>query len=158
MIPIIVMQTIAANPMGSMTPVGNPQNLYHNTRFPVWGMGRIFSVMGPLSALSLLILPVPCHNWYVTELLKHMEPSGGCRKSSKTAEAASPGIRFPEAPPESTVCFWRHCFSSAFFRYFQRVIRRPKSAVVKFDLTGCLLLAQVFTAAFFRKLNYPAFF
>ena len=53
MIPVIVLQTIAAN-LGSMaTPVGNPQNLY---LYAVYNMnaGDFFSVTLPLTAISLL--------------------------------------------------------------------------------------------------------
>ena len=59
MIPVIVMQTIAANLGSMMTPVGNPQNLY---LYSVSGMGigEFFSVMGPLSALSFLLILGAC--------------------------------------------------------------------------------------------------
>lgn len=55
MIPVITMETIAAN-LGSMaTPVGNPQNLY---LYSVSGMSALsfVKVMGPLSLVSLLLL------------------------------------------------------------------------------------------------------
>ena len=54
-IPIIVLQTIAAN-LGSMaTPVGNPQNLY---LYAAYGLsaGDFFSVTLPLTAISLVAL------------------------------------------------------------------------------------------------------
>ena len=121
MISVIVMQTIAANLGSMMTPVGNPQNLY---LYSVSGMGigEFFSVMGPLSALSFLLILGACifHKNFALdpELLKHMEPSGeAAGKSSKTAEAAS-GNAFRNASGICKICFWRHCSSSAFFRYF----------------------------------------
>ena len=55
MIPVVVLQTIAAN-LGSMfTPIGNPQNLY---LFTASGMaiGTFFLTMLPLTALSLALL------------------------------------------------------------------------------------------------------
>lgn len=55
MIPVVVLQTIAAN-LGSMfTPIGNPQNLY---LFSVSGMDicTFFATMLPLTALSLALL------------------------------------------------------------------------------------------------------
>ena len=54
-IPIIVMQTVAAN-LGSMaTPVGNPQNLYLYSAFNLVA-GEFFSVTLPLTAVSLVCL------------------------------------------------------------------------------------------------------
>ena len=54
-IPIVVMQTIAAN-LGSMTtPIGNPQNLYLYNRYSL-SMGQFFSAMLPLTAASALLL------------------------------------------------------------------------------------------------------
>ena len=56
-IPIIVMQTVAAN-LGSMaTPVGNPQNLFLYSAFNL-GAGEFFSVTLPLTAVSLVCLCV----------------------------------------------------------------------------------------------------
>ena len=55
MIPVIVLQTVAAN-LGSMaTPVGNPQNLY---LYAAYGLsaGAFFSVVLPLTGLSLAAL------------------------------------------------------------------------------------------------------
>lgn len=57
MIPVTVLQTIAAN-LGSMaTPVGNPQNLY---LYAFYNMGIVdfFSVTLPLTAVSLITLSV----------------------------------------------------------------------------------------------------
>lgn len=52
-IPITVLQTVAAN-LGSMaTPVGNPQNLYLYAFYNL-GIGEFFSVTLPLTAVSLL--------------------------------------------------------------------------------------------------------
>lgn len=54
-IPILVLQTIAAN-LGSMaTPVGNPQNLYLYSAYGL-SAGEFFSVMLPLTGISLLCL------------------------------------------------------------------------------------------------------
>ncbi len=53
MIPLIVLQTVAAN-LGSMaTPVGNPQNLYLYAAYSL-NAGEFFSVVLPLTALSLI--------------------------------------------------------------------------------------------------------
>ena len=54
-IPVTVLQTIAAN-LGSMaTPVGNPQNLYLYAFYNI-GIGEFFSVTLPLVGISLVIL------------------------------------------------------------------------------------------------------
>ena len=57
MVPVIVLQTVAAN-LGSMaTPVGNPQNLYLYATYSL-SAGEFFSVVVPLTALSLAALTV----------------------------------------------------------------------------------------------------
>ena len=54
-IPVVVMQTIAAN-LGSMTtPVGNPQNLYLYSHYGL-GLGVFFRTMLPLTLASALLL------------------------------------------------------------------------------------------------------
>ena len=54
-IPVVAMQTIAAN-LGSMTtPIGNPQNLYLYTHYQL-SMKTFFSTMLPLTLLSALLL------------------------------------------------------------------------------------------------------
>lgn len=55
MIPVVVMQTIAAN-LGSMfTPIGNPQNLYLYGKAGL-GLGSFLALMFPYCLLSLLLL------------------------------------------------------------------------------------------------------
>ena len=57
-IPILVLQTVAAN-LGSMaTPVGNPQNLYLYAFYGL-GIGEFFSVVLPLTILSLALVTIP---------------------------------------------------------------------------------------------------
>ena len=54
-VPILVLQTVAAN-LGSMaTPVGNPQNLFLYSQFSL-SAGEFFRVVLPLTAVSLLAL------------------------------------------------------------------------------------------------------
>ena len=56
-IPILVLQTIAAN-LGSMaTPVGNPQNLYLYAAFEL-GINAFFGVVLPLTAVSFAALSI----------------------------------------------------------------------------------------------------
>ena len=55
MVPVVVLQTVAAN-LGSMaTPVGNPQNLYLYAAYSL-SAGEFFSVVLPLTAVSLAAL------------------------------------------------------------------------------------------------------
>ena len=57
MIPVIVLQTVAAN-LGSMaTPVGNPQNLYLYAAYSL-EVGEFFSVVLPLTLVSLIALAI----------------------------------------------------------------------------------------------------
>ena len=54
-IPMVVLQTVAAN-LGSMaTPVGNPQNLFLYSAYDL-GAGEFFAVVLPLTGLSLVAL------------------------------------------------------------------------------------------------------
>lgn len=56
-IPILVLQTVAAN-LGSMaTPVGNPQNLFLYSEYNL-SASEFFSVTLPLTAVSLVILSI----------------------------------------------------------------------------------------------------
>lgn len=58
-IPVVVLQTIAAN-LGSMaTPIGNPQNLYLFSASGM-GMGEFFAAVLPLAGISLALLMLAC--------------------------------------------------------------------------------------------------
>lgn len=59
MIPIVVMQTIAANLGSMLTPIGNPQNLYLYGKMSI-GLGAFMMQMLPLTAVALLVLVVWC--------------------------------------------------------------------------------------------------
>ncbi|MDV3426818.1 MAG: anion transporter, partial [Bacillota bacterium] len=52
---IIVFETIAANIGSSLTPFGNPQNLYLYSRYRI-SLSLFFSVIGPIIALGIFIL------------------------------------------------------------------------------------------------------
>ncbi len=54
-IPVVVMQTIAANLGSMLTPIGNPQNLYLYGRAGL-KVGEFILLMLPFSALSLVLL------------------------------------------------------------------------------------------------------
>lgn len=57
LIPVIVLQTIAANLGSMLTPVGNPQNLYLYTTFCI-SMGEFIRLMLPLTLLSAVLLMI----------------------------------------------------------------------------------------------------
>lgn len=59
LIPVIVLQTIAANLGSMLTPVGNPQNLYLYTVSGI-GVGAFFRITLPFVALSFLLLTLIC--------------------------------------------------------------------------------------------------
>lgn len=54
-IPVIVLQTVAANLGSMLTPIGNPQNLYLYTAFGL-SMGEFLRDMFPLVAISMFLL------------------------------------------------------------------------------------------------------
>ena len=55
MIPVVTLETIAANLGSALTPVGNPQNLYLYTAYSL-SPGVFFSITVPLCAVSLFLL------------------------------------------------------------------------------------------------------
>ncbi len=54
-----IMQNIAANLGGMLTPFGNPQNLYLYTKFNIQN-GEFISVMAPPFALAVLLITICC--------------------------------------------------------------------------------------------------
>lgn len=67
MIPIIVMQTIAANLGSMLTPVGNPQNLYLYT-ISGMSLGQFFGTTLHLTLFSFVLLMLFCLNQKQTSL------------------------------------------------------------------------------------------
>ena len=55
LIPVVVLETAAANLGSALTPVGNPQNLYLYSAYKMSG-ADFFSLTGPLCAVSLLLI------------------------------------------------------------------------------------------------------
>ena len=86
MIPVIVMQTIAANLGSMMTPGGNPQNLY---LYSVSGMdmGQFLLIMAPLSVLSFLMILGACM------LHKNFTLDARCLKAGTTFSDTIPGMQ-----------------------------------------------------------------
>ena len=55
LIPVVVLQTVAANLGSMLTPIGNPQNLYLYSAFDL-SMGSFLGIMFPLALLSMVLL------------------------------------------------------------------------------------------------------
>jgi len=63
LIPVIVLQTIAANLGSTITVMGNPQNLYLCSYYDLTSLD-LLRIMGPYAALSLALLVLCC--WLLT--------------------------------------------------------------------------------------------
>lgn len=55
LIPVVVLQTVAANLGSMLTPVGNPQNLYLYLHYHI-GVGEFFRTTAPVTVLALLLV------------------------------------------------------------------------------------------------------
>ena len=66
LIPILCLQTIAANLGSMLTPVGNPQNLYLYSISDM-SLAHFLRIMAPLSGISLVVIVILC-------LLQEQEP------------------------------------------------------------------------------------
>ena len=64
-----IMQNIAANLGGMLTPFGNPQNLYLYTKFQI-PTGEFMAIMAPPFALSILLITVCCILFVKSEPLR----------------------------------------------------------------------------------------
>lgn len=64
-IPIVVMQTVAANLGSMLTPIGNPQNLYLYAKAGL-GVGEFVWIMLPYTFFSLLLILVSC--WIIHQI------------------------------------------------------------------------------------------
>jgi Na+/H+ antiporter NhaD/arsenite permease-like protein len=69
MAPLFVLQNIAANLGGMLTPFGNPQNLYLYTRFSI-PTGEFLSIMAPSFLLSLALFTVCCFLFFPAEAVR----------------------------------------------------------------------------------------
>lgn len=80
-IPVIVMETVAANLGSLLTPIGNPQNLYLYSHYGL-GLGEFFGAVWPLGALSLVL--VLALTWL---LVPEGEPCGSHERGAVQASA-----------------------------------------------------------------------
>ncbi len=86
LIPVVVLQTIAANLGSMLTPVGNPQNLYLYSAFDL-SMGSFLLYMLPLTVASAVLLAVS-----ILLLPNHKLTT---KKNSADSMAASPSTTAP---------------------------------------------------------------
>lgn len=151
MIPVVVMQTIAANLGSMMTPVGNPQNLYLYS-ISGMGIGAFLSIMGPLTALSFLLILGACilHKNFVLnlELLKKMDSSK--KLADKTEQDSTGVVRENSRNLQNILLAGLFLFSllSVF-----HVLTWPILLVI--ILAGCLILTGIFHSSFLpKKIDY----
>ena len=90
LVPVIVLQTIAANLGSMLTPIGNPQNLYLYSAFSL-SMGTFLLYMLPLTVLSGLLL---C----LSALLLKKESLGALSGKSTPPEDTAPPC--PQSAPQ----------------------------------------------------------
>ena len=74
LIPLVALQTLAANLGSMLTPIGNPQNLYLYSLADM-GMGEFLGAMLPLTAASGVLLAV-CLLLFPAEPLSFAQPQG----------------------------------------------------------------------------------
>lgn len=92
-LPVVVLQTIAANLGSMLTPVGNPQNLY---LYGLSGMGtgEFLLLMLPYALFSLLLL-VGCGVWF-GKYLRRRYPEDGVREKGEPLQPQAGGISAPK--------------------------------------------------------------
>lgn len=78
LIPVIVLQTLAANLGSMLTPMGNPQNLYLYSLSKM-SPGAFLRVMAPATGLSLLLLAASLLILVRPQAIQTPEDSGVCR-------------------------------------------------------------------------------
>ncbi len=75
LIPVIVLQTVAANLGSMLTPMGNPQNLYLYSLFDLTA-GEFLSIMLPPAAAALVLLVLAV--WLLVKPEQVAPPEGRC--------------------------------------------------------------------------------
>ena len=91
MIPVIALQTIAANLGSMLTPIGNPQNLYLYNLSGM-GMGEFLGVMLPYTVISGVLLCIAillcCKKQPISEVLLEEAPKAGEANGTLTEQEA----------------------------------------------------------------------
>lgn len=167
MIPVIVMQTIAANLGSMMTPVGNPQNLYLYSVSGM-GMGQFLMIMGPLTLLSFLMILGACvaHKNFPLDserLKSEMLASHTDTKTQKaTADHAFANVKTQDRPAgkrhsEKDQSRYQNLLLAVLFLFSLlsvfRVLEWPLLLLIV--LIGCLLLSGLFHSTFLpRNVDY----
>lgn len=85
-LPVVVLQTVAANLGSMLTPPGNPQNIH---LFSHYGMsaGEFFSATAPVCALSALLIALMCLGVKGEEISVHFGESPGIHRRSLALSA-----------------------------------------------------------------------
>lgn len=90
-VPIVCMQTIAANLGSMLTPIGNPQNLYLYSKSGM-SMGSFITLMLPYSLLSLILLII-----WIVAFSRKQKIKYTCVLESATANAPNQKIIIMDA-------------------------------------------------------------
>lgn len=88
MIPVVVMQTIAANLGSMLTPIGNPQNLYLYGKAGM-GIGEFVMILLPYSLISFVLLAGYC--LYLGKCTSSISGGSVCKGISKGAQGMTIG-------------------------------------------------------------------
>lgn len=96
LIPVLVLQTIAANLGSMLTPIGNPQNLYLYNLSGM-GMGEFIGTMLPYTFVSGVLLFaavfICCKKEPITEVLSELDDGRGERQAETDAEKIRNGVK-----------------------------------------------------------------
>lgn len=138
MIPVIVMQTVAANLGSMMTPIGNPQNLYLYS-ISGMGMGEFLKIMGPLTLVSFLMIVGAC--------VFHKNFDLNPELLSKSMGAETKDEKRNQKNLLLAVLFFFSLLSVF------RILEWP--LLLLLTLAGCMILTGVFHSSFLpRKVDY----
>ena len=90
LIPVVVMQTVAANLGSMLTPIGNPQNLYLYARSG-FGLGQFVAITAPYALLSAVLLAL----WLCLRKSQPVEaPAGGGEAPLRKLPCVMYGVLF----------------------------------------------------------------
>lgn len=93
-VPVVVMQTIAANLGSMLTPIGNPQNLYLYGKASM-GLGDFLRLMLPYTMIAFLLLVIWCFTFpYKGEKTIHIELKSNIKMSTYRKELIIYGVLF----------------------------------------------------------------
>lgn len=140
-IPVLVLQTIAANLGSMLTPIGNPQNLYLYNLSGM-GMGEFIGVMLPYTVISGVLLAIAilicCKKEPITEVV--IEPAGtSAGVDTQTTAEEQKAIQEKEALEKGRNVIKNFVYITLFVLSLLVVVR-----VLPFEIVLLLVLLLVF--------------